>query len=478
MLGQQPRPLRCAGLLRVYGEVLMSDEANFKRGLQWAADRLKSARKLQEEAVASAQASLGRWKFLPKHQPPEGYPSAEVNTWIAGGGRGSGKTMSGAMYAHRLCSTRPGIYGRIIAPSAGEAVQSCLTGPSGVCTLYPEVKLVSSKVGPTAVWPNGSKLVVIGAWTRRDIKKLRAFGNSEFDWFEEFTHLPNPEETWTQASLGRRIGDPHAFISTTPTPHPFYKRVLSFKSTVLTEGTMYDNPYLSDEFRERVEEEFGGTSVAAQEIEGKVLSDDPNALWNTPNLDEHRLPISHKWADKGNRVLTYIGVDVDAGVGTTGIVTCALVRDDPTDDNPRGDAHLVALDDTSKPNRSPKEWANAVITAWEVWDADLIVVEKNQGGAMIRSVIETVAKERKVKVRIVERTASKSKEARAQPIALLSEQGSMHILGKLHELENELTNWVPGNDSPDRLDAMVWAMTELKKKMGRGGGSAYSTGSG
>lgn len=428
------------------------------------------AAQLVEEAISDISSAV-TYDYIEKHRPPATFldPSSKVNTWALTGGRGGAKTFCAALYFDEKMRSRPGVKGRIIAPTVGEAIESCVTGNSGVCTLFPDVTMRQGQ-GSTKIvrWPNGSEAAILGAWSKAEVRKLRAISNREIDWFEEFTHIPLMEQAWEQAAYGRRIGsNPQAIISTTPTAHPFWAKVLDFPSTVHTHATMFDNPYLNDQFKEIILEQFGGTALAGQEIWGEILTDVKGALWNSENLNQHRIALG----DSPVRTLTCVGVDPAVGSGTTGIVVAGSFK-------VADRWHLAAFDDYSLTDSSPEEWGRNVVRAFVDYDADYVIAEGNQGLRMVASTIKNAADNWEtedgsiltVPVKMV--NARDNKQTRAQPVSMLFEQGRGHIVGRLPLMENQLTTWVPdgGMDSPDRLDALVWACTWLQERFRRGRG--------
>lgn len=430
------------------------------------------------QALAYCEARLAEVHYLPghdahdyldHHRPPADFVSAEKSIWHLGGGRGSGKTYSAAIYFDHRMRSKPGMRGRIIAPTIGEALQSCVYGNSGLKALFPDLKVSNSEGVTRVVWPNGSSAIVMGVWTNRDVRKLRALGNSELDWFEEFCALPYMRDTWDQARFGRRIGQPQALITTTPTAHPFYAEVLALTATVTTHGTMFDNPHLPDSFKAEILEQYEGTSLYGQEVLGLVLTDVDGALFTSENLNRYRILLG----DAPTCTLRGVGVDPATGPGTTGIIVGGSFQMKSPSGKMRW--HVGALDDYSKTDAMPEEWGRAVVQAFLDWECDFVVAERNQGGRMVASTIKNAADNwdtedgstLTVPVKLVH--AADGKQPRMQPISMLHEQGRGHIVSRLPLLENELTTWVPGMESPDRLDAYAWVGTELSSRFrGRG----------
>ena len=280
-------------------------------------------------------------------------------------------------------------------------------------------------------------------------------------------------EAFSQLLLGLRLGkSPQGIVTTTPKPVKHLRDLLDRPTTALTSGTTYDNLHnLADTFREEVLSQFEGTTMGAQELEGRLLTDVPGALFRRGNIDQLRVMYGvgnvEMWRAKMKRIV--VGVDPAAASSTassrtnnTGIVVCGLGHDND----------FYVLEDVTV-NDKPHIWAAAAASAYHRWQADRIVVEVNQGGDMCEATIKVV--DPTVAIKTV--YASRGKMARAEPIASLYEQGRVHHVGGFPYLEDEMCTYDPlewrpasgASGSPDRLDAMVWGMTELlsRAKTGR-----------
>jgi phage terminase large subunit-like protein len=338
----------------------------------------------------------------------------------------------------------PGARGRIIAPTNGDAVEACVRGPSGLLAMDPEIRFVAAAAGGGKVyWPNGSEALVIGTAAPRDVERLRAAGNRDLDWWEEAAANSQLGPAWDQAAFGLRTGRPHSIASTTPRPVPDYRALREMPGVVRTHATLLENPHNPPEWVTRMQTRYRGTNLGRQEILGEMIDDTPGALW-TRAMFEHR---------SEPREFTRIVVGVDPAVSSgrgaddTGIVVCARGRD--------GHGYVLA-DETC--HASPDGWAKRVAGAYEYWKADCVIVEVNQGGELVTQVLK--AAHSTLPIRTVH--ASRGKVTRAEPISLAYEQGRVHHVGSFPALEDECCQWVPGmSDSPDRLDALVWALSSL-----------------
>jgi phage terminase large subunit-like protein len=243
--------------------------------------------------------------------------------------------------------------------------------------------------------------------------------------------------------MGLRLGTkPQGIVTTTPRPTKLILDLVNDKKNIVTTGTTYENKAnLAAGFFDYVIKKYEGTRLGLQELEARLLTDNPGALWKREQVDNSRVT-SHP-----DLIRVVVGVDPTASSGgdEAGIITVGRYNDD-----------FYTLSDDSRQG-TPQEWATAAVTAYHRHQADCIVAEKNNGGEMVEAVIKQVDKN--VNVRLV--WASRGKVTRAEPIAAIAEQGRDHHVGYFPALEDELCMWMPGEDSPNRLDAKVWAMTDL-----------------
>ena len=389
----------------------------------------------------------GRPPLEPHQVPPEG----PWSLWLLEGGRGSGKTEACARYFAAYMRRNPGHRGRIIAPTYGDAVESCLKGPSGLLSIDPEIRFVPSEPGGSKViWPNGSEALVLGTYSPADVDRLRAGGNRHIDWWEEMAANLQLGEAWDQAQLGLRLGShPHAIGSTTPRRKKDYRRIRSQDGTVLTHATMYDNPHNPQEWIERMRARYEGTTLGRQEIGGLLLPDDDSALWKESWIEENRvlsLPHNHFW--QGQPV---IGVDT-------------------ADGKPQGDMQSYTVVGLSSDHRLYVVEQEAMRVGVDAFAGECIeaamrhhgriVLEANHGGEFAKRTFEIAMRERKAFVPLELVHASKGKRTRAEPVAALYEQGRVSHVGQFPELEDQMTSFTgaAGEKSPDRLDSLVWAI--------------------
>lgn len=392
---------------------------------------------------------------LEPHQRP---PDGPWSTWLLEAGRGSGKTEACARYFAAYMRANPGHRGRIIAPTYGDAVESCIQGPSGLKAIDPEVRWVPGDPGGSKVfWPNGSQALVFGTPHPADVDRFRAGGNRHIDWWTEMAANTQLEDGWDQAQLGLRLGDhPHTIADTTPRYVPGYRRVRNLVGVVRTHATMFDNPHNPPEWVAAMRKRYEGTRLGRQELLGHLIEDVEGALWMREWLDKGRVARS---PSKGYRVLV-IGLDPSDGLEAGAEQAWVLAG--------LGLNHQLYVAGSGGQRVRPLAWLKDAIGLAREEGATLIV-EKNHGGQYLVGLLEVAMRELGVRAPYQMVTASQGKTTRAEPVALLYEQGAstgqpiIHHIGEHLELEDQMCNWTgeQGEKSPDRMDALVWAITYL-----------------
>jgi phage terminase large subunit-like protein len=318
-----------------------------------------------------------------------------------------------------------------------------IEGESGIMAVSPpwfKPDYESSKRRLT--WPNGAIATV---YSGANPEQLRG-PQHEKAWCDELSSWSYPRDTWSNLMLGLRLGnDPQVIITTTPKPITLLKEIKNDRSTFLTRGTIYDNKSnLPTTFYKTVVSQYEGTSLEAQELLGEEMTEMPGALWKRSDLNNNRVKVAP------DLVRIVVALDPAAtsqeGANETGIIIAGISAD--------GDGYLIQDKSCRK---SPKIWAEIAVKAYHENRADRIIGESNNGGEMIETTIRTVDPD--VSYKSV--YASRGKLTRAEPIASLYEKGKIHHVGVFVDLEDQFCNWEPGQESPDRLDAAVWAFTEL-----------------
>ena len=392
-------------------------------------------------------ADFESWAHEAQLPPPEdGW-----RVWLMLAGRGFGKTRAGAEWVEALARSRPGMRIALVGATNDEARRVMVEGVSGILAVAGRRrhKVAWEPSLGRLRWPNGSQAQLFSGDNPDGLR------GPEHDvaWADELAKWGEAEPAWMNLQMGLRRGPrPRALVTTTPRPIETLKRIREDKWTVTTTGRTDENVNLDAKFVEVMLATYGGTRIGRQELHGELIEEIEGALWSRELIERSRA--EKPSTEAFERIV--VGVDPPAGVGAgcdaCGIVVCGR----------RGDA-LYAIADESVHGLSPEGWANRVAAAAARWGASIVVAEANNGGAMVASVLK--AAQCPVRVKLVH--ASKGKVARAEPVALRFEAGRAFLCGSLPKLENELSGLVAGGDyqgpgrSPDRADAMVWAMTEL-----------------
>jgi phage terminase large subunit-like protein len=431
-------------------------------------------------------ADFEAWAHNSQLQPPgDGW-----RTWLMMAGRGFGKTRAGAEWIHRLASKRPGLRIALVGASINEARRVMVEGVSGLLTIARRRRRRvqwEPSLGQFR-WANGSQAQLFSG---ENADGLRG-PEHDFAWADELAKWGQVEEAWMNLQMGLRRGPrARALVTTTPRPIALIKRMMTEEWTVTTHGRTCDNINLDERTIDVLTATYAGTRIARQELDGELIEDVEGALWTREMIERSRIlpdkgrwqsrqrltegaragelaalaPLHHSASPSGppprsgeefDRIV--VGVDPPAGAtersDACGIVVCGSIGES-----------LYVLEDASVRGLSPEGWANRVAAAAARWSTGLIVAEANNGGAMVESVLR--AADVRVTVRLVH--ASTGKCARAEPIALKFERGKAFFAGDFPELEAELGGMVAGGGydgpgrSPDRADAMVWAMTVLSE---------------
>ncbi len=409
------------------------------------------------------------WERLPHQEPPTG----DWFGWIMEAGRGSGKSFAANMATRDHLNGPACINGTtphrvaLIAPTIGDAAETAAHMPGSLTDLQPGTKLSTQTGGSFILWPNSSQIRLFGVHTRDDVERLRAGGNRCWVHVEEFAAWRYLQDAWDQLMLGLRLGPrPRWVMTTTPKARPDYITIVedleSRDDVIVTGASTGDNPHLSDDAVLYLYERFDGTSLGGQELHGKRVEEAEGALWSYDLIEPHRLDTHVVAPEEGEPYSTLgrvvVGVDPPGGQTECGIVTAATITTDCLCGSDAPYPHFAVVADQSA-KLSPNGWANRIVATYGEWTADLIVGEANDGGDMVESNIRTV--DSSVSYENVH--ASRGKRIRAEPIKALYEQGRVHHVGLFAELEAEMVQWIPDESawSPNRIDALVWALTEL-----------------
>jgi phage terminase large subunit-like protein len=382
----------------------------------------------------------------------------EWRQWVMLAGRGFGKTRAGAEYVSAFARANPDASIALVGATAEEARAVMVEGRSGLLAVARADERARMRWKPSLRLLRFASGAEARLYSAANPEALRG-PEHHLAWCDELAKWRRAEAAWTNLRLGLRLGTrPRAIVTTTPKPVPLLKRLLDDPETIQSGGPSWANPHISPDFLAAVEAEHGGTRTGRQELEGKLIEDVEGALWSRSLIERSRRD-ARLTRDALTRIV--VGVDPPAGAeGTCGIVVCGLDR--------QGIAYVLA--DMSVSAALPEEWARRVGQAAEKWGAHRVVAEANNGGRMVESVLRSA--EAGLPVTLVH--ASEGKAARAEPVAVAFENGRARLAGRFPELEDEMAGIAyrggyegPGR-SPDRADAMVWAMTELIVKPQRG----------
>lgn len=409
-------------------------------------------RELRPDEAAALLTDWPLWARAEQLPPP-----GDWMIWLILAGRGWGKTRTGAEFIRwRVESGRFGRIG-LIGQTAADVRDVLVEGESGILAISPRgsrPKYEPSKRRLT--WPNGAIATTYGGDSPDQLRGPQ----HDTVWADELAKWQYAQESWDNMEMGLRLGDdPKAIVTTTPRPIPL---IISLRDDLQTVrpttnlSTHINRANVSERFVTRVVNKYAGTRLGRQELDAEILDDVPGALWTRSGIEATRITLR----DLPALIRIVVAVDVSAGGidGETGIVGCGK------DIREHG---YVLRDDTC--SGDPAEWAPAVIRCFIELQADKIVCEKNQGGLMIEHVIRQTSVEiggvtiRGANLPIALVWASRGKQTRAEPISMLwapNEQRG-HYVGALPDLEDQCCTWVPGEESPDRMDAKVWGFTDL-----------------
>jgi predicted phage terminase large subunit-like protein len=411
--------------------------------LDWIASLDASTRSkvLAELSDDDARLMANEWVFSarPDQLPPPG----DWKTWVICSGRGWGKTRTGASWV--IDEVRSGRASRvcILGRTAGDVRDVMVDGESGIlASSPPDFRPEYEPSKRRLTWPNGA----IATTFSSDAPSALRGPQFSHAWVDELAAHAS-FEAWDQLSFGLRLGEhPRALITTTPRPLIRLKKIMEAHDTVVTRGSTMDNRHnLAEAFIEAVVDRYAGTTLGRQELEGELLSELPGALFSRADIEKARVDTHPE--------LERIVVAIDPAITSradsdeSGIIVAGKARGD-----------FYVLEDLSV-RATPEKVCRRAIDAYHRFQADRVVVEANQGGDVWSTIIHNI--DPGVPVKAVH--ASRGKATRAEPTAGRYEQGRCHHVRPLPELEDQLCSFIPGEtrDSPDRLDALVWAITEL-----------------
>jgi len=411
--------------------------------------RIAALRRLSDEEKREIRHHWPAWARdaqLPPRQP-------DWRLWLILAGRGFGKTRAGAEWVRRVAETVPEARIALVAASLVEGRAVMIEGESGLLGIAPPGRIPQFEPSLRRLtWPNGAQAALYSAG---EPDSLRGPQHSHA-WCDEIAKWDSANDralrAWDNLQMGLRLGEcPQVLATTTPRSVPLLHRLLAEEDAQIARGRSQDNAdNLPARFLSAMRRQYGTSLLGRQELEGELIADIEGALWTRALLETCR-----EGAPSSPAVRTVVAVDPPASAqgDACGIVVCALGED--------GIARVLA--DCSVEKASPEKWARAAARAADAWQADRVVAEANQGGAMVASVLR--AAEVALPLKLVH--ASKGKAARAEPVAALYEAGRVRHAGQFPALEDQLCGLLAGGSyegpgrSPDRADACVWGLTQL-----------------
>jgi phage terminase large subunit-like protein len=374
--------------------------------------------------------------------PPEG----DWNIWLYMAGRGAGKTRTAAEWLAWEAIENPDTRWAIVAPTFSDARDTCAEGESGVISVLRRYHMLAhwNRSMGEILLVNGSKIKLFSADQPDRFRGPQHHGA----WCDELAAY-RYSDSWDQLQFGLRLGKkPRVVITTTPRPTPLVRMLANRTdgSVAITRGSTFDNAKnLAPSALLELQARYNGTRLGRQELYGEILEDTEGALWTKGLIDRNRL--------KKAPPLARITVSIDPAVTNTqasdetGIIVCG---------SDAGGHGYVLADYSFK--GSPLDWASKAVSVFDEWKADTILVEVNQGGDMVSAVLKQI----RHSLPIREVRAHIGKRLRAEPVAAMYEQGRIHHIGEFPVLEDQMTIWTPFDaDSPDRIDAMVQAFSDL-----------------
>ncbi|MGF1445585.1 MAG: DNA-packaging protein [Pikeienuella sp.] len=428
---------------------------------QTEADRNAFLATLSPNALAALPFLWEHWAH-PGHQLP---PSGSWHTWVLLGGRGAGKTRAGAEWVRAQVEGAtpwaPGRCRRIVL--IGETLEQVrgvmVEGESGLLGCTPPDRRPVLKSGQhRLIWPNGAEAAMAAAINPEALR------GPQFDaaWADELAKWRRCREAWDMLQFCLRLADatgrsPRRIVTTTPKDNPVLREILAAPDTRVTQaGTRANARWLAPGFTDRLEADYAGSRLGRQEIDGVLLDDIQGALWTRELIDRARVTA----APELDRVIVAVDPPVSAHRGSDecGIVVAGIKRTGDRDDGYA--SQIFVLADCSAQGERPTDWARRAHAAYQAHGADRLVAEVNQGGDLVEAVLRQVAPD----IAYHPVRASRGKQARAEPVAALYEQGRVHHVGVFPELEDQLCRYTGAGDgiqSPDRLDALVWAVAAL-----------------
>lgn len=430
-----------------------------RSGASWIASEAREVQdqfldSLSEGALLALPFLFEFWAF-PHQLPPDG----DWTTWVVIGGRGAGKTRAGSEWVRaQVEGSRPLDMGSarrvaLVGETVEQAIAVMIEGDSGILACSPPDRRPEWQAGrKRLVWPNGAEAAVFSA---HDPERLRG---PQFDaaWCDELAKWKRADDTWDMLQFCLRLGEnPRQIVTTTPRSTAVLKKILASPSTVRTHApTEANRAHLAASFLAEVRARYAGTRIGRQELDGELLEDAEGAFWTLDMIETARVETLPEF----DRIVVAVDPPV---TGRASSDECGIIVAGALTSGPPETWRAVVLEDATVAGASPRDWAEAAIDASRRHKADRLVAEVNQGGDLVETVVRGI--DPMVSYRAVHATRGKS--VRAEPVAALYEQGRIGHVRGLGALEDQMCRMTmhgfEGKGSPDRVDALVWAVTDL-----------------
>lgn len=396
---------------------------------------------LWDQKIKSEFVEEIRYRWTLQARPSQLIPEGEWTTWLIKSGRGWGKTRVGAETIRIWKDKFPIIH--FIGATAGDARDIMIEGESGILKSSPPWDMPKYEPSKRKIlWKNGAYALIFTADEPDRLRGPQCYAS----WCDELASWRYPEDAWDNMMMGLRLGEnPRCIVTTTPRPIKLIKGLLKDPTVHVTNGTTYENiDNLAPSFLNTIISKYEGTRLGRQELMAELLEDVEGALWNQKIIDDSRV------RECPELVVAAVALDPAAkslpGSDETGIIRGGM--------DAKGEIYILE-DNTGV--YSPNRWATIAISAYDLHKLDFVIGETNNGGEMVETVIRNIDRN----VNFKEVWASRGKTIRAQPVVGLYEQNRVHHVGSLPQLEDEMTTWVLGDPSPNRIDALVWLVTFL-----------------
>jgi phage terminase large subunit-like protein len=403
-------------------------------------DHIKKIKKHIAKEISQRESLKAYYDWHRQARPSQKLPSGDWKIWLILAGRGFGKTRTGAETVRYWATQK--IYKRIclLGCHFDDVRRVMIEGESGLLSVSPQWENIQYEPSRRQIsWPNGA---VASAYSAASYAQLRG---PQFDavWIDELAKFPSPQEAWDQLMMGLRIGkNPRVIITTTPRPLPLIKKIMERQDVIVTQGTTFENQSnLAQNYIQEMRKSYEGTRLGAQELEGHVLQEDESGLWKTKMI--------HYCTSVPQLIRVIVAIDPAVTHGEksdeTGMIVAGI--------DAQGLGYI--LEDLSG-RFSPSQWIHNAVDAYHRHNADRIIAEVNNGGDMVQQLLHSLHPH----IPYQKVLATRSKMVRAEPISALYEQGKIFHSRYMPQLEDQMIR-PQAYKSPDRLDALVWALTTL-----------------